>query len=99
MATASLRVSGNCAGLSCSNSADQRAAFGVLPSSFRFKDAAAVYGRADQATTDFLNNCMAAGILRKLAGRNGYEKNQVALMAAGVSGVSGLDGSNLMIIN
>ena len=52
---------------------DQQQAFGRLPERFRFKEAKRIYGKADQATTDFLNKCIAAGILRKVT-KGKYEK-------------------------
>jgi AAA domain-containing protein len=55
---------------------DQEAAFAKLPDSFRFKEGQKVYGKAGQPTTDFLNKCIAAGIVRKLPNRQGYEKTK-----------------------
>lgn len=51
---------------------DQEAAYGKLPSEFRFKDAQYAYDRGPQATSDFLKKCIAHNILQK-AGR-GYKK-------------------------
>ena len=51
---------------------EQEAAFARLPSSFRFKEAQSIYGKAAQATTNFLKKCSGLGILRK--GGPGYEK-------------------------
>jgi len=93
-------------GIELLNSADQQAAYNRLPDQFRFKEAITAYGRGDQATTDFLSNCITAGILRKLEGRRGYEKislsaepvpRAVPRMAslahdAGVAGATALDG-------
>jgi hypothetical protein len=59
-------------GVALLNNTDQRAAFERLPPVFRFKEAKLTYGKASQPTTDFLQNCVAAGILRKTAKR--YEK-------------------------
>jgi hypothetical protein len=61
--------------------ASQEEAFAGLGSSFRFKEAKHVYGKADQATTDFLKKCIAVGILRS-PGRGQYHK------VGGVDGVS-----------
>jgi hypothetical protein len=46
------------------NSAQEKS-FDDLPGSFTFTEAKHIYGRADQATTDFLKKCIAAGILRR----------------------------------
>ena len=56
---------------------DQEAAFAKLPESFRFKEGQRVYGKGAQPTIDFLNKCIAAGIVRKLPKREGYEKTKV----------------------
>ena len=55
----------------------QKAAFDALHEEFRFKDALATYEKGSQATTDFLNKCISAGILRKVA-KGRYEKVQPA---------------------
>ena len=34
------------------------------PPTVRFKDAKIIYGRGDQATTDFLKKCVSLGIMR-----------------------------------
>lgn len=44
---------------------EQRRALDKLPDRFRFTDARQVYGRRDQATTDFLRKAQAVGILKK----------------------------------
>ncbi len=49
------------------------AAYHTLPREFGFGQAKAVYGKGDQATTDFLKKCISAGILRK-ARKGWYEK-------------------------
>lgn len=51
---------------------DQIAAYAKLPQMFRFKEAKQAYERRDQATTDFLQKCIALNILRKTP--QGYEK-------------------------
>jgi AAA domain len=56
---------------------EQEAAFGKLPDRFQFKEAKRVYGKGDQATTDFLNKCIAKGILRRAA-KGVYEKVKLA---------------------
>jgi putative DNA primase/helicase len=55
-------------------SMEQRAAFAKLPSEFRFKDVKASYGRAGQATTDFLQKCISLGLVRKNPATRIYEK-------------------------
>jgi hypothetical protein len=60
-------------GASLLRNPDQEEAFGRLPNQFKFKDAKGVYGKADQATTDFLKKCIATGLLKKIA-RGIYEK-------------------------
>ena len=62
---------------------DQEAAFQRLPERFTFKEAKTTYGRADQATNDFLQKCIRVGILRKPA-KGTYEKVETS----GVSGVT-----------
>lgn len=52
---------------------EQQLAYQRLPNRFAPKDAKAIYGRADQATQDFLQKCVRVGILRKLA-KGFYEK-------------------------
>ena len=52
--------------------ADQEKAFSKLPSSFRFKEAGQIYGKGDQATSDFLKKCLGLGLLIKKAKQ--YEK-------------------------
>jgi len=89
---------GQLSGVDLLSNPEQRAAYSFLPDRFRFKEATAVYRRSDQATTDFLNNCLAAGLLRKLEGRSGYEKIAAAPQA-GVSGVSPPESGMSMIIN
>jgi hypothetical protein len=44
-----------------------------LPESFQFKDAKRIFGRADQATTNFLHDCMNLGLVEKI-GRGKYQK-------------------------
>ena len=90
---------------------DQQEAFERLLHSFRFKQAKAVYGKADQATMDFLNKCIAAGILRKVH-RGQYEKIESSSMdrdrflsrcprrpEGGVSGVRGQMALSALILN
>ena len=48
-------------------------ALATLPQEFTFKDAKNAYGRADQATTNFLRRCMSLGLVRK-EGRGRFEK-------------------------
>jgi hypothetical protein len=52
---------------------DQHTAFDKLPPSFSFKEAKVIYGRRDQATTDFLKKCALLGIVSKV-GKGRYEK-------------------------
>lgn len=52
---------------------EQRAAYADLPGAFAFGQAKAVYGKGDQATSDFLNKCVSGGILHKPR-RGCYEK-------------------------
>jgi hypothetical protein len=52
-------------GVELLRNADQHATFEALPASFAFSEAKKVYGRADQATADFLNKCVSAGVVRK----------------------------------
>jgi hypothetical protein len=61
-------------GVELLNNADYQNAYRLLPTQFKFKQGKAVYGKGDQATTDFLGKCVAAGVLRKLPGKSGYEK-------------------------
>jgi hypothetical protein len=56
---------------------DQEAAFTKLPNRFTFKDAKHEYGKRDQATKDFLDKCIAKGILRRVA-KGTYEKVNLA---------------------
>jgi hypothetical protein len=49
-----------------------------LPERFRFKEAKQAFGKADQATTDFLNKCIGLGLVRKISKKDGYEKLIVA---------------------
>ena len=51
---------------------DQRNAFEKLPRTFAFKDAKMMYGRKDQATSDFLKKCGHAGLVT--GGGRRYEK-------------------------
>jgi RecA-family ATPase len=52
---------------------EQATVFARLPQEFRFKVARQIYGKGDQATTDFLRKCEGLRLVRKL-GRKGYEK-------------------------
>jgi hypothetical protein len=54
----------------------QITAYHKLPITFRFKDAKTIYGREDQATSDFLNKCISLGIMRK--DEHGYRKVEIA---------------------
>lgn len=51
----------------------QEAAYSQLPAEFPFCEAKRLYGRADQATADFLGKCLRLGLLRKV-GRGRYVK-------------------------
>lgn len=51
----------------------QQQAFSRLPPNFSFGDAKRIYGRQDQATTDFLQKCQRLGLLKKVR-RGHYEK-------------------------
>ena len=55
---------GPMSGASLLYNADQEKAFNNLPKEFTFKQAKQCYGRADQATSDFLKKCASVGILR-----------------------------------
>lgn len=57
--------------------AEQEKAYCGLPDSFDFKTAKRIYGKQDQATSEFLGKCIAKGILRKVS-RGNYEKLKVA---------------------
>ena len=52
---------------------EQEAAFGKFADRFPFKDAKREYGKRDQATKDFLDKCIAKGILKRVA-KGVYEK-------------------------
>jgi hypothetical protein len=52
---------------------EQQAAFEALAAGFSFKEAKLTYGRQNQATIDFLNKCIRAGILFR-ATKGWYEK-------------------------
>jgi hypothetical protein len=52
---------------------EQEEKFNKLPNDFRFKEAKQVYGKGDQATTDFLKKCINVGILKK-HGKGRYVK-------------------------
>ena len=52
---------------------EQEAAFGRLPAVFSFKESKRIYGKQDQATSDFLKKCISVGILRRLE-KGWYEK-------------------------
>lgn len=54
-------------------SQDQQDTFARLPDKFTFKEAKHEYGKADKATIDFLNKCIAKGILKRVA-KGVYEK-------------------------
>lgn len=56
---------------------DQEQCFALLPHSFTFKEAKQAYGRQDQATRDFLNKCIAFGILQQPA-KGSYAKTKAA---------------------
>jgi hypothetical protein len=53
--------------------ADQQQAYANLSNSFPFKEAKLVYGRRDQATSDFLEKCIRLDILSR-KGKGQYEK-------------------------
>ena len=61
------------AGADLLDNSEQRAAYSSLPNEFAFGQAQTAYGKGPQATTDFLNKCISAGILHK-AKRGCYEK-------------------------
>jgi hypothetical protein len=68
----------------------QQSAFQRLPDRFAFKEAKAIYERADEATKGFLQKCIRVGILRKPA-KGLYEK-------VGIGGASGAArGRNLFL--
>ncbi len=54
----------------------QQRAYRRFPPTVRFKDAKIIYGRGDQATTDFLKKCVSLGIMRK--DKREYRKLEVA---------------------
>jgi hypothetical protein len=60
-------------GLDQLDNPEQRGAYNTLPYAFAFGQAKSVYSRGDQATMDFLNKCISAGILHKTR-RGWYEK-------------------------
>lgn len=64
--------------------ADQQNTFAILPVEFSFKVAKQLYGRADQATSDFLKKCMRIGMLRQTS-HGHYSKNSLQ----GTDGVNG----------
>jgi AAA domain len=64
-------------GLDLVNNPEHRSAYERFPPKFRFKDARATYGKSAQPTLDCLSACIAAGILHKLPGKEGYEKIEV----------------------
>jgi archaellum biogenesis ATPase FlaH len=53
--------------------ADQEAAFAGLPEAFTTGEAGRIYGRQDQATSDFLDKMQRIGLIRKI-GRGRFEK-------------------------
>jgi hypothetical protein len=55
------------------DNASQEAAFALLPEEFSFRQAVAVYGRADDPTNKWLTKCVAVGIVEKVA-RGAYRK-------------------------
>lgn len=61
-------------GLDLIDNTSQKETYNRLPPTFRFKDAKEAYGKADQATNDFLSKCISAGIVRKLPENKGYLK-------------------------
>jgi len=61
------------AGVELLGNQDQQDTFGRLPDRFTFKEAMHEYGKGDQATIDFLNKCIAKGILTRVA-KGVYEK-------------------------
>jgi hypothetical protein len=73
---------GDPVGYNCVSGADllnpeQAGAFKRLPMEFEFKEAMAIYGRQNQATTDFLKKCIGAGLVRKVA-KGRYRKTATA---------------------
>lgn len=60
-------------GIGLLGNADQEAAYVRLPEQFTFKEAKAIFARADDPTNKWLKKCEAAGLLEKLDGR-GYKK-------------------------
>ena len=59
----------------------QEKTYDSLPKDFAFKLAMATYGKADQPTANFLQRCIAVGLLRR-PGRNQYQK----ILAAALDG-------------
>ncbi len=53
---------------------EREEALAKLSEKFKFKDAKQALGKADQATTDFLNKCIGLGLVRKIGKKEGYEK-------------------------
>jgi hypothetical protein len=67
----------------------QETVFRGLPNDFRFKEAVQAYGKADQATRDFLLKCISAGILSQ-TGKGRYQKiEQNTVSDGGGGGVTG----------
>ncbi len=62
-------------GVEMLNNSEQQAAFARLAARFSFKEAKAVYGKGDQATSDFLKKCIGANILNNPR-KGWYEKVQ-----------------------
>jgi hypothetical protein len=58
-----------------------------LPETFRYKDAKRVYGKGDQATTNFLNDCLNLGLVEKVS-RGKYQKVAPSPSNHGASGES-----------
>jgi hypothetical protein len=56
---------------------DQEQKFSRLPDSFTFAEAKRIYGRQDQATSDFLKKCIRLRLVRKMA-IGQYEKYRTA---------------------
>jgi hypothetical protein len=73
-------------GVALLGNSEQQAAFNKLPPAFRFTGAKHSYGKASQPTTDFLNKCISAGILRKTP--NGYEKIDQVIQESGSGGLT-----------
>jgi hypothetical protein len=65
----------------------QQTALASLPTEFAFKEAKAAYGHVDQATSNFLGQCIVHQLVRRVA-RGRYEK--IALQDVPDAGASGV---------